>query len=76
MNKKQKNILLLAVIAFVFWIGLNIILNSSGLISFFSSNAASTTLIIDLRPLWAELVITVIFFGIMFLMFKNPKKKG
>jgi hypothetical protein len=76
MNKKQTNILLLAVIAFVFCILANIILNIRGLISIFSSNTASATLMIDLRPLLAELVITAIIFGIMFITFKNPKKKG
>ena len=72
MNKKQINILILAVIAFVFCIFVNL----SGLISVFFSNAATTTLIIDNRPMWAELVITAIIFGIMFMIFKTPKKKG
>jgi hypothetical protein len=76
MNKKQKNILLLAVIAFLFCILVNIILNISGLISFFSSNAAATTLMIDLRPMLAELLITAIIWGIMFAIFKTQKKKG
>jgi hypothetical protein len=44
------------------------------LIGFSSSNAASETLMIDNRPMLAELVITAIIFGIMFLIFKTPKK--
>jgi len=76
MNKKQISILFLAVIAFVFCIILNIILNIGGLISIVSSNAASSTLMIDLRPMLAELVITAIIFGMMFLIFRTPKRKG
>ncbi len=76
MNKKQINILILAVIAFVFCILVNIIINIRGFISFYSSNAATATLMIDLRPVLAELVIVVIILGIMFVIFKTPKKKG
>ena len=71
MNEKQINILILAVIAFVFCI-----INISPLISVFFSNAATATVIIDNRPMLAELVITAIIFGIMFMISKTPKKKG
>ena len=72
MNKKQIIILILAVVAFVFCILVNI----SPLISVFFSNAATATVIIDNRPMLAELVIMAIIFGIMFMIFKTPKKKG
>jgi hypothetical protein len=72
MNKKQINILILAVIAFVFCIFVNL----SRLISVFSSDAATVTAMIDLRPMMAELVIIAIICGIMFMIFKTPKKKG
>jgi ABC-type Na+ efflux pump permease subunit len=71
MNKKPINILVLAAIAFVFCILINI----SPLISVFFSNAASATVIIDNCPMLAELVIMAIIFGIMFIMFKTPNKK-
>jgi hypothetical protein len=72
MNEKQINILILAVIAFVFCI----LVNFSPLISVFFSNAATVTVIIDNRPMLVELVIMAIIFGIMFVIFKTPKKKG
>lgn len=72
MNKKQVSILIIAAISFVFCIFINL----SGLTSVFSSNEATTTLIIDLRPMLAELLITAIIFGIIFLIFKTPKKKS
>ena len=72
MNKKQINILILAVIAFVFCILANI----SGLISVFFSNAATVTSMTDNRPMLAELVTLAIIFGIMFMIFKTPKKNG
>jgi membrane-bound acyltransferase YfiQ involved in biofilm formation len=72
MNKKQITILILAVVAFV----VCILVNFSGLISLFSSHEATATLMIDLRPVLAELVIMTIIFGIMFMIFKTPKKEG
>ena len=72
MNKKQIYILLLAAIAFL----LCILINFRGLISLYFSNAASATVMIDNRPILAELVIIAIVFGILFMRFKTPKKKG
>jgi len=72
-QKTEKN-LLLAAIALFSCILLNVVLNIRMLIGFSSSNAASETLMIDNRPMLAELVITAIIFGIMFLIFKTQKK--
>ena len=72
MNKKQAYILILAFIAFA----ICILFNFRDLFSIASSNAATVTLMIDLRPMLAELVIMVIVFGILFLKFKTPKKRG
>jgi hypothetical protein len=72
MNKQQVTILILAVITFVFCI----LFNFRGLVYVLSSNEATTAFMIDLRPMWAELVITAIIFGIMFVTFKTPKKLG
>jgi hypothetical protein len=73
MNKKQIQILALAIITLVFTVFVNI---SGPLNSVFSSNAATVTSIIDIRPMLAELVITTIIFGILFMIFKTPNKKG
>jgi len=72
MNKKQIQILALAVVAFVFIV----FINMSPLIPAFSSKAATITVIIDNRPLYAELAITAIIFGTLFVLFKTPKKRG
>lgn len=72
MNKKQINILILAVIAFVFCI----LFNLREFIPVFFSDAATITVMIDNRPMLAELVTMAIIFGIMFVIFKTPKKKG
>jgi hypothetical protein len=72
MNKKQAIILLLAVIAF----GCCIFVNLRGLISFYSSNEASATWMMDPRPMLAEFLIMAIIFGILFMIFRTPKIKG
>jgi hypothetical protein len=73
MNKKQMQILALAIITLVFTVFVNL---SGPLISVFSSKAATVTSITDIRPMLVELVITVIIFGVMFVIFKTPKKKN
>jgi nucleoside recognition membrane protein YjiH len=72
MNKKQINILILAIIAFAFCV----FVNTTGLNSIYSWNTTTTTLIIDARPMLTELIITAIVFGIVFVIFKTPKKRG
>ena len=72
MNRKQAYILILAFIAF----GFCILFNFRDLLFLASSNAATVTLMIDLRPMWAELIILAIIFGALLLKFKTPKKKG
>jgi hypothetical protein len=71
MNKKQIFILILAIIAFV----VCILFNFRDLISVSFSNAATATAMVDNRPMLAELVMLAIIFGILFVMFKTPKKK-
>jgi hypothetical protein len=71
-EKKQIITLILAVIAFLSCILINI----SPPISMVYSNAKSVTTMIDLRPMWAELVILAIIFGLLFMKFKSPNKKG
>jgi len=66
-------ILALAIITLAFTVFVNL---SGPLISVFSSNAATVTSIIDIRPMLVELVITVIIFGVMFVIFKTQKKKN
>jgi hypothetical protein len=72
MDKKQINILIFAVIAFV----VCILFNIRELIFVSFSNAPYSAVVVDLRPMFAELVIIAIIFVIMFMVFKTPKKKG
>lgn len=72
MNKKQIYILILAVIGFLFCI----FINCRDVISITFSNEATITAMIDPRPMLAELAIMAIIFGILFMKFKTPKKKG
>jgi hypothetical protein len=72
MNKKQIYILILAIIAFA----VCILFNFRDLIFIASSDAATITAMVDARPMLAELVIMVIVFGILFMKFKTPKKRG
>ena len=72
MNKKQAYLLILAFIAFA----ICILFNFRDLSFIASSGAATVTLMIDPRPMWAELIILAIIFGFLFLKLKTPKKKG
>lgn len=72
MNKKQIYILILAIIAFA----VCILFNFRDLFFVAYSHAATMTAIVDTRPMLAELVIMVIVFGILFMKFKTPKKRG
>ena len=72
MNKKQIYILILAVVALAGCI----MFNFRDLFFIAFSDAATVTAMVDLRPMLAELVIMVIIFGILFMKFKTPKKKG
>ena len=73
MNRKQIYILILAVIGFLscilfnFWDVMHLL---------FFSNQATVAAMVDLRPMLAELVVMAIIFGILFMKFKTPKKKG
>ena len=72
MNKKQICILILAGIGFLFCIAINF----RDVISLIFSNQATVTAMVDPRPMLAELAIMAIIFGILFMKFKTPKKKG
>jgi hypothetical protein len=72
MNKKQMQILALAIITFIF----TVLINTSDLISIFFSNAATVTAMVDLRPMLVELIITAIIFGALLVLFKTPKKRS
>ena len=72
MNKKQIYILILAIIVFA----VCILFNFRDLFFVAYSDAATMTAIVDTRPMLAELVIMVIVFGILFVKFKTPKKRG
>lgn len=72
MNKKQAYLLILAVIAFA----ICILFNFRDLFFIVFSDAATLTAMVDARPMLAELVIMVIVFGILFMKFKTPKKRG
>jgi len=72
MNKRQIQILALAVVAVVFIV----FINMRPLLSAFSSNAATVTVMIDNRPIYVELAIAVIVFAALFVLFTTPKKRG
>ena len=72
MNKKQIYLLIVAGIGFLVCIAINF----RDVISLYFSNVATGTAMVDPLPTLVELVIMTIIFGILFIKFKTPKKKG